>query len=369
MKIKNIVIYRVGLLGDTLVGLPVLNCLRWAYPQARITYIWQKIAGKNYVSAREVLDGAGLVDEFLCDELSPVVLSRCFSLVKIWKILFFEKVDLGIVLEEPHWPSRRKTFLRFCGVRKVIGPDMTSPQIVKDKNGDIERSKHISDALIDVLRPLGIDLPGEISGDPRLWTGKDEKETVDMWVNKAGIDPLRNVCVGVSPWSNMPLKRWPLENYLKVLGELIKDFKIVPIFFGGGEEREITEKLIKDLGCGYTVAGELSVREGVELLSRFKMYLGNDTGTMHMAVAAGIRCVAIFSSRDAPGRWEPYGMGHTIFRTKVDCEGCMLRECLEEDMKCLLSIKPEEVIDACRNILIKSDERNFNLHFSRGPSL
>jgi ADP-heptose:LPS heptosyltransferase len=70
-----------------------------------------------------------------------------------------------------------------------------------------------------------------------------------------------------------------------------------------------------------------------------------------MAAAAGIRCVGVYSSRDYPGLWEPYGAGHTVFRTLVPCEGCMLEVCDMEHMKCILSIDVEQVLYACQRIL------------------
>ncbi len=72
---------------------------------------------------------------------------------------------------------------------------------------------------------------------------------------------------------------------------------------------------------------------------------------MHLAVAAGIRCVAIFSARDWPGRWYPYGEGHRVFRADIDCEGCRLQTCTERGNACLRRIQADEVTAACEEIL------------------
>lgn len=350
-NIKNIAVYRAGLLGDTLVAIPALWCLRESYPGAKIVYIWQKSAAKHHITAREVLEGTGLVDEFICDELSESYYKRILSFIKNWWTLKKRKLDIGIVLEEPHWSNRRKFLFRACGSKVILGPDGRGKQIERDAFGNLPKIKHISDSLIDVLRPLNISLPDPLKAKTVLPRSDIEKKAVDRWLLEIGLNNNNARWVAISPWSNMSLKRWPIENYSLAVNSLIREFNIIPFVLGGREEREIADKLIKEWNCGYAVTGELSIKDGIELLSRCKMYLGNDTGTMHMAVAAGIPCVTIFSARDMPGRWEPYGTMHTVFRADVDCAGCMLRECKAEGMKCILSIDSMEVIEACRKIL------------------
>ena len=85
----------------------------------------------------------------------------------------------------------------------------------------------------------------------------------------------------------------------------------------------------------------------IAALERCAFYLGNDTGTMHMAVAAGIPCVAVFSSRDFPGNWYPYGNGHVVFRTPIKCEGCFLEKCIENEMRCTVH-QHRKSIKGCR---------------------
>ena len=77
------------------------------------------------------------------------------------------------------------------------------------------------------------------------------------------------------------------------------------------------------------------------------LYLGNDTGTMHLAASAGAPCVAVFSARDWPGAWYPYGVPQRIFRTAPECEGCYLEVCVDRGNACLIAISVEEVLAGC----------------------
>ena len=149
----------------------------------------------------------------------------------------------------------------------------------------------------------------------------------------------------------MPAKRWPLERYDEVVRDLIASFDIWPVVFGGPEDREIGEGLIERWGRGYNAAGALGVREAGLALKRCLLYLGNDTGTMHLAAAAGVRCVAIFSSRERPGLWYPAGSDNRVFRSEIDCEGCGLKVCITRDIECLRQIDSQHVSNAAAEIL------------------
>ena len=107
-------------------------------------------------------------------------------------------------------------------------------------------------------------------------------------------------------------------------------------------------------GTGFSAAGELSVRESAALMEGAQFYLGNDTGAMHLAAAMGRPCVAVFSARDWPGRWHPYGEGHKVLRFDVSCSGCMLKIC-DRELQCLKGIQVDQVYQACEGILAKAE--------------
>ena len=166
--------------------------------------------------------------------------------------------------------------------------------------------------------------------------------------------------VGVAPGSKMPAKRWDLARFAEVVRGLIDHFDIWPVVFGGGEDRTIGRNLLDQWGRGYNAAGQLSVRASAFAVGRAALFLGNDSGAMHLAAAAGTPCVAIFSSRDWPGAWYPYAVRQKVFRSDIDCEGCYLTECTERANECLKRIGTAEVLEACRLFLDPSTERRLS---------
>jgi ADP-heptose:LPS heptosyltransferase len=149
----------------------------------------------------------------------------------------------------------------------------------------------------------------------------------------------------------MPAKRWPEERFAEVVAKLIEDFDIWPVVLGAEEDREMGERLLRTWGRGYNAAGALSLRGAAAVLSHCAMFLGNDTGTMHLAAAVGVPCVAVFSARTYPGAWNPYNVPSRVFRSQIECEGCLLVECVERQNECLKRIAVEPVITACEEIL------------------
>jgi ADP-heptose:LPS heptosyltransferase len=143
----------------------------------------------------------------------------------------------------------------------------------------------------------------------------------------------------------MPAKIWPGERFAEVLQHVQQRFpSAAVVFLGGADEADYCRELAREVRLpAINLAGELSVPGSAAVLEECDVYLGNDTGVMHLAASVGTPCVAIFSGRDFPGLWEPIGSGHRILRHETDCEGCMLVECKTERMRCLTAIGSEKV--------------------------
>jgi len=91
------------------------------------------------------------------------------------------------------------------------------------------------------------------------------------------------------------------------------------------------------------VCGQLDLLQMAALLERACLYVGNDTGPMHMAAAMGTPVVAIFSARDFPRQWYPHGSRHIVLRRDVPCSPCFKDVC-DRGLVCLDLIQVEDVL-------------------------
>jgi ADP-heptose:LPS heptosyltransferase len=99
------------------------------------------------------------------------------------------------------------------------------------------------------------------------------------------------------------------------------------------------------------LCGKLTPRESAAVFAEARIFIGHDSGPMHLAAAVQTPCVAIFAARNKPRVWFPYGKQHRVVYHQVDCWGCGLETCVAERKKCILSITVAEVLAEVRAVL------------------
>lgn len=358
MEFKRILVFRTGHLGDTLVGVPAFWALRDAFPEATIAYLSSADeANPQYVSARDVLPETGLFDEWISYPNLSSGIADLASLLRLAATIRRRRFDAVFYLMTRYRTARQidrdRMFFRFAGIKKIIGAEF-----IKSHNLPLEIPKPIprieseANFLLRLLREQGIvDAEREYHPDLRL-TSEERQEARD-WMASRGITGHAGPKIAVGPGSKWDSKIWDEARYEQVGRRLIDSHNVFPIIFGGPEDREKGNRLIEAWGRGANAAGELNVRQAAAGLSECSLYLGNDTGTMHLAASVETACVAMFSAVDWMGRFEPFGTNHILFRRSVECEGCHSPLCLNTEYpnKCLDLIPADDVYEACVTVL------------------
>ena len=158
--------------------------------------------------------------------------------------------------------------------------------------------------------------------------------------------------IAVSVGTKVQAKDWGRENWRALLGRVAENFSgHALLMLGAAEEFEASEFAAADWaakggGPVVNLCGKLSPRESGAAMSRAKIFLGHDSGPMHLAAAVGVPCVAVFSGRNLPRQWWPMGKQHRVVYHRVDCAGCGLETCIEQGKKCIVSIGVDEVMRA-----------------------
>jgi ADP-heptose:LPS heptosyltransferase len=195
--------------------------------------------------------------------------------------------------------------------------------------------------------------------DPESWDlrlTEVERARAREALAAAGEMPVIAVSVGTKVQS----KDWGAENWRNLLRELAVAAKgHALVLCGAAEEFAASEAAAAGwLEAGGTLTinlcGKLTPRESAAVFERARMFLGHDSGPMHLAAAVQTPCVAIFAARNRPRVWFPYGRQHKVIYHQVDCWGCGLETCVVERKKCITSITVAEVMAAVRDVLGKS---------------
>jgi len=301
------------------------------------------------VSARNILPEHDLFDAWLLYPNSAglrAIISRVKLIYEIRQGKFDALFYLVTRNRTAKQIERDELFFKLCGINRIFGADhLKNHQLSTEIPIPTPIVESEADFLMESLREDGV--PGaEGQFDPDLGLTYLEQAAADGWLARNEANASGSLILAVAPGSKWESKVWEESRFAEVVTRLIKSNKVFPVIFGGPEDREKGGRLLAEWGCGANAAGELDVRTAAAALKKCSLYLGNDTGTMHLAAAVGTPCVAIFAAIDWIGRWHPFGSRNHIFRKSVECEGCHSPLCFNK-RKCLDLISSDEVYDAC----------------------
>lgn len=354
MSFSNILIFRIGHFGDTVMALPAFWAVRDAFPDARVSLLTNfDPKHPQYVSPRAVLPEAGLINDWLAYPSNLTGMSAAAAFLRLALELRRRRFDalfyLMPRLRTPAQITRDIRFFRFAGIERVVGADYISKHPlgldIPKPTPEVETE---ADFLLAALRADGVPATG-VRTD--LLLAESERSAADSWLRRTDRGTRR--IVAVAPGSKWPSKVWFEDRFFEVGQRLTGSLDCYPVIIGGPEDKAVGDRLIARWRTGANAAGALSIRETAALLERCSLYLGNDTGNMHLAGAIGVPCVAVFAALDWRGRWHPFGERNRIFRKSVECEGCHTPDCFNAH-KCLDLVSADEVYEACREFLVRA---------------
>jgi ADP-heptose:LPS heptosyltransferase len=148
-------------------------------------------------------------------------------------------------------------------------------------------------------------------------------------------------------------KRWAAEKFAEIARWLRETRGIVPVIRLGPGERDIAQELRQALSPqGVVFEPEaLDLREVIALISRARLFIGNDSGPAHLAAATARRSVVIFGSSDSV-TWRPWQSEHRVVQNDFPCNPCKGDRCYAfDEPRCILSVTVEQVRDACAALL------------------
>jgi heptosyltransferase-3 len=346
---SRVLIFRPGSLGDTIVCLPCFHLIARRFPNAERRVLTASPAAE--VSVKAILDGTGLIDDYFEVDLNDVS-SSLRSKLDLRRRIRSWQPDLLIGLT---WTRKFKqhfselAFFKLCGIPAMLNmsfAERSAPHRWVPERG---RYEYESERLARLVRSLGdAHLDDSASWDLRLSAAERERavEAVRPARAKAGLI----VC---SIGAQFGVKDWGEENWLAMIEQLaVKADGYGLALVGAGREYDRTEVMRKRWrGPSVNLCGLLSIRETAAVMKHGDVYLGHDSGPMHLAAAAGVPCVAIFAARYPAGNWFPYGNQHRSIYHDVPCAGCELTECTVYAKRCITSITVAEVLAAVEDLL------------------
>ncbi|MGH9628385.1 MAG: glycosyltransferase family 9 protein [Bryobacteraceae bacterium] len=338
-----LVCLRYGI-GDVVMQLPVLDALRRAAPEARITAI-------GAAPAIELLEGAGLVDEIVAygrwgiRHLWDPGIAETYAQVAGW----LEEAGFELVLDAPHAPQPIRHAVRRRGLSTLSTDEsVLLAALASGGNG--------AEALA-CAAGLGWGLPVDSYARPAIAPSDSEVEFARVFLEQSG------ACgppVGFCPAASSSLKRWPESRFAVVADWAIENVERGVVLFGGDlDESVVTMRRLMSHGERGIVVRGLPLRRVAAVLAECAALVTNDTGLMHMAAAVGTPVVGVFGPT-SPRVYLPRGRAVGLvgdldcpYRAhKLSPPGCWKSEhCLIGPDNCTVAVHTETVIALLRRIL------------------
>ncbi len=154
----------------------------------------------------------------------------------------------------------------------------------------------------------------------------------------------------IHPGAAFATKQWEPQKYAQLANQLAALGYPVVFTIGPGET-SVLEVVRKDCEPAVCFLDPLSIRKFSALASLCLLYIGNDTGTTHIAAALGKRITVIFGSSDS-NVWHPWGVPYRMLRSDLPCIPCPGYYCLHYDEpRCIRSIEVSTVLEAVLTLL------------------
>jgi lipopolysaccharide heptosyltransferase I len=330
----RILLCRLSAVGDVVHGVPVLGALREHYPTAFLAWVVEPGPG-------ELLRGHRALDEL-------VVAPRgwCKSPGAIWRLrkrLRELRFNLAIDMQ-----GLTKSALAawLSGAPRRIGfGDEKGRELSRWMNNELVTSTapHIIDCNLQLLTKLGIVNPAVKFDLPE---SDEDRAAAEAMVAAAGVGGeygLINVGAG---WTS---KLWPAERYAAVARHL-GEARGLPtlVLWAGAQERGVAEQIVAGAAGHARLAPATSLRELAALARRGRLFVGSDTGPLHIAAAVDTPCVGLFGPMPAE-RNGPYGAKHVAIQ-KMRFQGSS-RERRHASPSLMEAISVGDVCEACDRIL------------------
>jgi heptosyltransferase II len=328
-EIKNILFLRHDRVGDMVFSTPALKALRRTYPKAKITVLASK---RNY----EIIQNNPNIDE--------IVVYRGLY----WFIREIRKEGFDLTIDSFNTYELKQALLSYLsGARHTIGFEQAGREIFFNIKGPrLQPAKHLVEHILELVNYLGCDVSG---CKPELFITNEEIQWASSFLLNMGIDTSK-LTVALHPGGHFETQRWSIERFGRVAEKIAEELEGNAIILAGPDERLILERIKQIRGGNVFIISAISIRQAMAILSRCDLFLGNNSGPLHIAAALGLPTVSTIGPTVTP-LWLPYGNRHTVLRKDVDCSPCNNAVC--KDHRCMELITVDDFFEAVKSQVVR----------------
>ncbi len=346
-EIFHIVVWMPSWIGDVVLALPALQTLRGIFPNARISAIIKFPTGQLLSSHKAVID---TVIQFPKNKADGYIKQYSYALG-----LRKYKFDLGIIFPNSFHAA---FMLMLMGVRVRIGYRTDGRQLLLTHSIPVTQEEKKTQYRVNyfhkILSPLNSELtPGRYDSK---WTNNNV--ALKKSLQSTGVDR-KDFLITIHPGASKIERAWHAERFGILCQNLIKTYPVKIILLGTYEEKLLLEKINSFCSSeNMMIVVKLDLAETTQLLKASHLFIGSDSGLLHVASLGGTPVVGIFG----PGQAATTGPFIDIKKQEIvtrnySCSPCrqhFFEECeasLHQKPECLESISVKEVSEAIKKIV------------------
>jgi lipopolysaccharide heptosyltransferase II len=352
----KILLLRLRLIGDVMFTTPVIRAVKRAYPGAHVAYVVEPAAEPLVVNNPSI-------DEVIVAHRGRGM-RRVLDDIRLARRLRREGFDLAI---DMHGGPRSAWLTWASGARERVGYDIPGRRWMYTRVVERSRELRPRHSVVnqwDLLRAIpgwSVDTPSPDENPVEMTLDTRADATMAGRLREAGVHDDDHVIV-VHVSAGNPFRRWPEGYFVDLAVHLAKGGATRRIVLSSGpSDREaavriaaVARQRLGEAADRIVDLGEFDLQELRALIGRSRLFVGGDTGPLHIAAATSTPVVGIYgptlSSRSAP--WRPAGpVTMAVEMDGLVCRPCDQRVCAPGDFRCLTKLMPAAVIQAAERAL------------------
>ena len=346
LHVERILVVRTDRLGDVVLTLPVLSSLRRCFPGARLSVLLRQYTGA-------IVTGNPFVDEIIWYDRDGTLL----PFRSILATLKAKRFDAAVLVRPD---PRAALLLALAGIPVRIGtgyryysPLMTH-RIFEHRS---EATHHELEYNLHLLGPLGCDVRDEIAA-PRFGVvvAEQTRASAEEMLRSLGVRSDRRIVV--HPGSGGSAADWPVESFAALARQLQESGAGTILVTGSRPEAAKAETIAGGCAGAVNLAGRLSVPQLAAVIESSRLFIGNSTGPLHVAVAVGTPVLGFYPSVPVMGRkrWGPYSPKSAVL--SPDPARCLRPSAhRKNECSCMETIGVQDAVRAAEDLLARYPAR------------
>lgn len=327
MKILFITLSNIG---DVVLTLPVLDALRGAYPQAKVTCLVGPRAAELFSSNLHIHE------TIIYDKYAPLSGKK-----KLFQRLKKEKFDIVVDL-------RNTLFGALLRAEKKTSPFKTIPKNIR----------HMLDRHLYKINNLKLNIDNVKAHS--LWISPEDQKHVEQLLSEHGIRESERIVV-ISSGARSHVKRWAKEKFAELIPLLEQEFKAKIILVGDKDDANINQYINDHLKSPVSdLSTVLSLTQLAALLKKAFLVITNDSAVLHLSSYLNRPTVAVFGPTDDL-KYGPWSDNSLVVKKELFCRPCAKAQCRFGTLECMKIIKPSDVLEAAKKLISGSQAMSYEL--------